>query len=66
MHPGCETCNILVDRLAEATKRLDRAALRLRSLIGAKKPEEFAAVFRESKSVLLCGNNRELSVRERA
>ena len=51
MYPGCETCRIVLDRLLDATTRLDHTILRMRSLIGAKRPDEFEAVLREAESL---------------
>jgi hypothetical protein len=50
MPPVCETCRILLERLKGCIKLLDETIARMRSLVGAKKPEEFAAVLRETES----------------
>jgi hypothetical protein len=48
--PVCERCKVLSDRLKGCMKLLDEAVARMRSLVGAKKPEEFAALLRETES----------------
>jgi hypothetical protein len=47
---GCETCGILLGRLTSCMKLLDEAIARMRSLVGTKKPDEFAAVLRDTES----------------
>jgi hypothetical protein len=50
VHPGCETCRILTERLQDAINRLDLAVLRMHSLTGAKKPDEFTSALLEVES----------------
>jgi hypothetical protein len=51
MYGGWHACLVLSDRLVKATNRMDEALLRMRSLIGSGKQEEFAAALGESESL---------------
>jgi hypothetical protein len=52
VHPfECVRCLALANDLVEVTSRRDEAVLRMRSLVGLQKPEEFAVALRESESL---------------
>jgi hypothetical protein len=63
----CDRYLTVVDRLIETTNRLDKALLRMRSLIGSQKPDEFATALKESRSLRMqCEVMRDALQRHRA
>jgi hypothetical protein len=50
-YPVCETCHVLLNSLEDAKNRLDAAMLRIRSVVGTRRPEEFRAAFLEWQSL---------------
>jgi hypothetical protein len=50
-YPVCEMCRVLLNSLEDARNRLDAAMLRIRSVVGTRRPEEFRAALLEWQSL---------------
>jgi hypothetical protein len=50
-YPVCQTCHVLLNSLEDARNRLDAAMLRMRSVVGTRRPEEFRAALLEWQSL---------------
>jgi hypothetical protein len=49
--PRLWTCHVLLNSLEDARNRLDAAMLRMRSVVGTRRPEELRAALLESQSL---------------
>ena len=67
MLPFCERCTDLLRSLEDVTDRLDAAMLRIGSVVGTHRPEEFRAALLESQSLRMeCRALRDEVQRHRA